>query len=120
MVAVHGSDATGTESISGILGECLSLFIVSFLFLHFEFNASLELGTVNGKLNSPKPGGGARSFTFKELAGATRNFREVNLIGEGGFGRVYKGRLDSGEVRSLSLSLFLTLSLSLSENVILS
>lgn len=54
-------------------------------------------------MNSPIPGGGARSFTFKELAAATRNFREVNLLGEGGFGRVYKGRLDSGQVRSLSL-----------------
>ncbi|CAN8292215.1 unnamed protein product [Cochlearia groenlandica] len=54
--------------------------------------------SMNGKVNSPKPGGGARSFTFKELAAATRNFREVNLIGEGGFGRVYKGRLDSGQV----------------------
>ncbi|KAH0918270.1 hypothetical protein HID58_025930, partial [Brassica napus] len=43
-----------------------------------------------------EPGGGAKSFTFKELAAATRNFREVNLLGEGGFGRVYKGRFDSG------------------------
>ncbi|KAG7587248.1 Protein kinase domain [Arabidopsis thaliana x Arabidopsis arenosa] len=53
---------------------------------------------VNGKVNSPKPGGGARSFTFKELAAATKNFREVNMIGKGGFGSVYKGRLDSGQV----------------------
>ncbi|AAF16664.1 putative serine/threonine-protein kinase PBL22 RLK-Pelle-RLCK-VIIa-1 family [Arabidopsis thaliana] len=53
---------------------------------------------VNGKVNSPKPGGGARSFTFKELAAATKNFREGNIIGKGGFGSVYKGRLDSGQV----------------------
>ncbi|KAG9154231.1 hypothetical protein Leryth_000690 [Lithospermum erythrorhizon] len=38
---------------------------------------------------------GARSFAFKELAAATQNFREANLIGEGGFGRVYKGWLVS-------------------------
>ncbi|CAN4105123.1 unnamed protein product [Withania somnifera] len=38
----------------------------------------------------------ARSFAFKELVMATENFREVNLIGEGGFARVYRGRLDSG------------------------
>ncbi|KAL3845889.1 hypothetical protein ACJIZ3_003292 [Penstemon smallii] len=40
----------------------------------------------------------ARSFTFKELAMVTQNFREANLIGEGGFGSVYKGRLESGPI----------------------
>ncbi|XP_057470221.1 probable serine/threonine-protein kinase PBL21 [Actinidia eriantha] len=40
----------------------------------------------------------ARSFTFRELAAATRNFREINLIGEGGFGMVYRGRLESGQI----------------------
>ncbi|PIN09419.1 Serine/threonine protein kinase [Handroanthus impetiginosus] len=40
----------------------------------------------------------AKSFTFKELAMATKNFREANLIGEGGFGSVYKGSLESGLV----------------------
>lgn len=48
-------------------------------------------------------GSGARSFTFKELATATRNFRETNLLGEGGFGRVFKGRLETGEVTCLLL-----------------
>ncbi|KAG6591218.1 putative serine/threonine-protein kinase PBL21, partial [Cucurbita argyrosperma subsp. sororia] len=42
--------------------------------------------------------GAARSFPFRELAMATRGFKEVNLIGEGGFGRVYKGRLGTGQL----------------------
>ncbi|KAG2698135.1 hypothetical protein I3843_07G135500 [Carya illinoinensis] len=55
-------------------------------------------GTLNhSKGNSPKCSA-ARSFTFRELAAATRGFREVNLIGEGGFGRVYKGRLETGQI----------------------
>lgn len=37
----------------------------------------------------------AQSFTFRELATATKNFSPECLIGEGGFGRVYKGRLRS-------------------------
>ncbi|KAJ6736526.1 hypothetical protein OIU85_018688 [Salix viminalis] len=50
----------------------------------------------HGKNQSPEDG--ARSFTFRELAAATRNFKEDNLIGEGGFGRVYKGQLETGEL----------------------
>nr|GMD66965.1 serine/threonine-protein kinase At3g07070-like [Ipomoea batatas] len=36
----------------------------------------------------------AQTFTFRELAAATNNFRQECLIGEGGFGHVYKGRLE--------------------------
>ncbi|PON93648.1 Mitogen-activated protein kinase kinase kinase [Trema orientale] len=35
-----------------------------------------------------------KSFTLNELKNATRNFRTDNLIGEGGFGYVYKGWID--------------------------
>ncbi|KAK8955438.1 Serine/threonine-protein kinase [Platanthera guangdongensis] len=37
----------------------------------------------------------AQTFTFRELATATKNFRPDCLIGEGGFGRVYKGYFQS-------------------------
>ncbi|XP_015577146.2 probable serine/threonine-protein kinase PBL23 isoform X1 [Ricinus communis] len=33
-------------------------------------------------------------FTFRELSSATKNFNPDNLIGEGGFGRVYKGQME--------------------------
>ncbi|GLT61392.1 hypothetical protein SLA2020_341030 [Shorea laevis] len=47
--------------------------------------------------DAPGPGVqiAAQTFTFRELAAATKNFRPECFIGEGGFGRVYKGRLDS-------------------------
>jgi hypothetical protein len=35
-----------------------------------------------------------RVFTFAELRAATRNFKSDTVIGEGGFGRVYKGWVD--------------------------
>ncbi|KAK4767176.1 hypothetical protein SAY86_014926 [Trapa natans] len=37
----------------------------------------------------------AQIFTFRELAAATKNFRPECLLGEGGFGHVYKGCLES-------------------------
>ncbi|KAL2496288.1 Protein kinase superfamily protein [Forsythia ovata] len=37
----------------------------------------------------------AQIFTFHELSVATQNFNPETLIGEGGFGRVYKGHIES-------------------------
>ncbi|OVA18209.1 Protein kinase domain [Macleaya cordata] len=52
-----------------------------------------------GSKDGSKDGGSnniaAQTFTFRELAAATKNFRADCLLGEGGFGRVYKGRLES-------------------------
>ncbi|XP_068667917.1 probable LRR receptor-like serine/threonine-protein kinase At1g06840 [Aristolochia californica] len=39
---------------------------------------------------------GVRSFTFKELALATNKFSDSTQIGEGGYGKVYKGFLSDG------------------------
>ncbi|KAF8409533.1 hypothetical protein HHK36_005610 [Tetracentron sinense] len=46
----------------------------------------LKIG--NGNISS-------QVFTFRELATATKNFKPESLLGEGGFGRVYKGRINS-------------------------
>jgi hypothetical protein len=35
-----------------------------------------------------------KPFTFNELKNATRNFRPDSLLGEGGFGYVFKGWID--------------------------
>ncbi|XVE56283.1 hypothetical protein DITRI_Ditri03aG0226200 [Diplodiscus trichospermus] len=60
--------------------------------------ASLDEHTKGSDQGKSSKRRGARSFTFRELATATRNFRETNLLGEGGFGRVFKGRLETGEI----------------------
>ncbi|KAK8467080.1 hypothetical protein PHAVU_008G245600 [Phaseolus vulgaris] len=41
---------------------------------------------------------GVRSFDYKEMALATNNFSASAQIGEGGYGKVYKGRLSDGTV----------------------
>ena len=50
----------------------------------------------------------AKIFTFRELCVATQNFHLENLIGEGGFGRVYKGHIAS--TNQVSLQPILSLS----------
>lgn len=37
------------------------------------------------------------TFTYEDLALATENFSSVNLVGQGGFGYVYKGVLSNGK-----------------------
>ncbi|KAK4779488.1 hypothetical protein SAY87_015594 [Trapa incisa] len=58
---------------------------------HFDAN-DLELKDIykDGK----SVGKHAQIFTFNELAAATGNFRADCLLGEGGFGKVYKGNLE--------------------------
>ncbi|XP_050236470.1 probable serine/threonine-protein kinase PBL28 [Mercurialis annua] len=41
---------------------------------------------------------GSSVFTLNEMEEATSSFSEENFLGKGGFGRVYKGTLRSGEV----------------------
>lgn len=56
-----------------------------------------QAGPVSTKeLPDPKAvGSNAQTFTFQELAVVTKNFTPESLLGEGGFGRVYKGQLES-------------------------
>ena len=44
-------------------------------------------------------------FTLGEMEEATNSFSDENLLGKGGFGRVYRGTLQSGEVCSASFFL---------------
>ncbi|KAL7105005.1 hypothetical protein ACP275_07G018200 [Erythranthe tilingii] len=49
---------------------------------------------VNSEATTPQEANAdSKVFKFSELAQATNNFRPEGIIGEGGFGRVYKGRL---------------------------
>ncbi|GMH03681.1 hypothetical protein Nepgr_005520 [Nepenthes gracilis] len=64
-------------------------------------------GSTNSSLGSQKPvpplsfeshlGSSSRGFTYEELALATENFSTANLLGQGGFGYVYKGFLPNGK-----------------------
>lgn len=43
----------------------------------------------------------AEVFTYKDLALATGNFSKGNVVGEGGFGRVYRAALEGGRVAAV-------------------
>lgn len=48
----------------------------------------------------------AQTFTFRELAAATKNFHPESFLGEGGFGHVYKGQLETtGQVHQINVHL---------------
>ncbi|GAB2219272.1 hypothetical protein Drorol1_Dr00006905 [Drosera rotundifolia] len=57
---------------------------------------SLENAKTKVRINPTKfP---AKKFTYLDMCAATGLFNIANKIGEGGFGKVYKGRLQNGEV----------------------
>ncbi|XP_057870225.2 inactive protein kinase SELMODRAFT_444075 isoform X1 [Cryptomeria japonica] len=49
------------------------------------------------KYRSPNIGRELKSFDYSEIQAATNNFSSENFISEGGFGLVYKGRLEDGQ-----------------------
>lgn len=53
---------------------------------------SSEAAYPNGQI---LPAPNLREFSFQELKTATRNFKADTLLGEGGFGKVYKGWLEA-------------------------
>lgn len=79
------------------LDESNSRTYFSHLLLNACFTEKLKANPSFNVKEASKNGGpdhiAAQTFTFRELAAATKNFRGECLLGEGGFGRVYKGRI---------------------------
>ncbi|RID48857.1 hypothetical protein BRARA_I05336, partial [Brassica rapa] len=57
-----------------------------------EDQLALDVKRLN--LNNQATGKKPQTFTFQELAAATGNFSSDCFLGEGGFGKVFKGRLE--------------------------
>jgi hypothetical protein len=77
---------------------CLAVFILSIglvLWWRKKHN-SLVFFSANEQLDAEVCLGNLRRFSFRELQAATSNFNAKNILGQGGFGIVYKGILKDG------------------------
>ncbi|XP_076897494.1 putative LRR receptor-like serine/threonine-protein kinase At4g30520 isoform X1 [Bidens hawaiensis] len=84
----------------GISLGCLVLLLVSLGVLLWKRSRNQKQSILDINADIPEEGlmnlGNLRSFTFKELQYATDNFNSKNILGAGGFGNVYKGKLGDG------------------------
>ncbi|XP_073141927.1 serine/threonine-protein kinase PBS1-like [Henckelia pumila] len=60
-----------------------------------SMNIKLEQSLDTANSNNHGKSDGLIIFSYRELATATNNFRQESLLGEGGFGPVYKGKIET-------------------------
>ncbi|XP_042484083.1 uncharacterized protein LOC122064452 [Macadamia integrifolia] len=70
---------------------------------HFQLNRGLLLGKQMAIMHEGVKEIG-KFFTSKELKKATNNFNESRIIGQGGFGTIYKGILPTGQMVAIKKS----------------
>ncbi|KAL8265158.1 hypothetical protein R6Q59_023288 [Mikania micrantha] len=66
-------------------------------FLRFPFEQNTIKQEVKPQIKE-QPQALLKCFSYEELANATNNFNEDNIVGIGGYSEVYKGNLETGEV----------------------
>lgn len=105
---LEGNNHTNLLLLLGIATGVLLIIIVAVLILCSCTSAQTKNDaptkqTAEAKIADASPSGGSlphptstRYLAYEELKEATNNFEPASLLGEGGFGRVYKGILSDG------------------------
>ncbi|XP_015074283.1 protein NSP-INTERACTING KINASE 2-like [Solanum pennellii] len=100
---VQSSGKPKTHKVALAFGTslgCIFLLIVGFGFFLWwrqKHNKQIFFDS-NEHHNEEVCLGNLRRFQFKELQSATNNFSSKNILGKGGYGNVYKGRLSDGVI----------------------
>lgn len=90
--------------VTNFLVGILVVYIISFfltlrLFLNsYAVKMSTKLEQIpdsSVSKDDDQPKSKVLTFSYRELATATNNFRQESLVGECGFGSVYQGKLES-------------------------
>ncbi|KAK2637500.1 hypothetical protein Ddye_032292 [Dipteronia dyeriana] len=77
------------------MGSCFSVRIKAESPLRNGVNSSSRISSVHSRTEGDiLQSSNLKSFSFNELKTATRNFRPDSVLGEGGFGCVFKGWID--------------------------
>ncbi|OVA09487.1 Protein kinase domain [Macleaya cordata] len=82
-----------------VSSSTLLLLAIGLLFWWRKFQKNQTVLNINDKQEEGLINlGNLRHFTLRELQLATENFSPKNILGQGGFGNVYKGRLGDGTI----------------------
>ncbi|XP_019185435.1 PREDICTED: cysteine-rich receptor-like protein kinase 2 [Ipomoea nil] len=77
--------------LAGVVGTVGIILVLAALFLWY-LQSRKQNAWLRGNIL------GAKSYIYKDLKAATNDFSQENILGKGGFGYVYKGTLQSGDV----------------------
>nr|GMC96157.1 cysteine-rich receptor-like protein kinase 2 [Ipomoea batatas] len=85
------------KAIGGVVGGAGIILVLAAIFLWY-LQSKNPKASGRGNILGATQFRGSENYRYKDLKAATKDFSEENKLGEGGFGDVYKGTLQNGNV----------------------